>query len=91
MLGKICAPEVNAHVVCYAGACLPACLSPCILRCFTWREELKKKTKKRKDERRNGKGEMEIFHLNFQSSIMFVFAEDSNDDLPPLLDRCGID
>lgn len=29
--------------------------------------------------------------FDFYSSIVFVFAEDSNDDLPPLLDRCGID
>lgn len=51
------------------------------------------KERKKKDERMKGGAgkEMERFHLIFYSSIVFVFAEDSNDDLPPLLDRCGID
>ena len=53
------------------------------------REDEKEKRKKRM---KGGAGkEMEIFHLIVYSSIVFVFAEVSNDDLPPLLDRCGID
>lgn len=80
---KICASEVNA---CDLVVLLPACLSPCILRGFTKRE------RRNKHENWDGKIERDgEISFDFYSSIVFVFPEDSNDDLPPLLDRCGID
>lgn len=71
---------------------LPACLSFAMrTEVFHMEREDEKKKRIRKDGRRSGKVEMERFHLIFYSSTVCVFAEDSNDDLPPLLDRCGID